>query len=107
MVTKPIPMKRELKGYTTGQKAYGSCCVTKPIPMKRELKVDGHFIAFPDIRRGHKANPDEKGTESMELAAYVSGVANVTKPIPMKRELKAGLFLSQTPKIPRSQSQSR
>ena len=38
-------------------------CVTKPIPMKRELK--GLSSALNQAKgQGHKANPDEKGTES-------------------------------------------
>ena len=37
--------------------------VTKPIPMKRELIVD--IPSTPLYQEdGHKANPDEKGTES-------------------------------------------
>ena len=85
--------------------------------MKRELKVqmgsafsmssEGHK-ANPDEKGTerpklfipvgqqicHKANPDEKGTESKMFAAQ-RNASWVTKPIPMKRELKAhGLVAS-------------
>ena len=40
--------------------------VTKPIPMKRELKVSSVSSLPPGFDPSHKANPDEKGTESRE-----------------------------------------
>ena len=38
LVTKPIPMKRELKGRSVALTSTPDIDVTKPIPMKRELK---------------------------------------------------------------------
>ena len=38
-VTKPIPMKRELKVFCSASFESTFFEVTKPIPMKRELKV--------------------------------------------------------------------
>ena len=40
IVTKPIPMKRELKEDGAGVTVKVGVNVTKPIPMKRELKED-------------------------------------------------------------------
>ena len=37
--------------------------VTKPIPMKRELKVGPKKVGRENTSKSHKANPDEKGTE--------------------------------------------
>ena len=62
-VTKPIPMKRELKVFLIfGRRHIPTAYVTKPIPMKRELK-------------------------DWDLGDWCSR-SRVTKPIPMKRELK-------------------
>ena len=58
-VTKPIPMKRELKVLGGVDKGHAFVKVTKPIPMKRELKVNIY-------------KPEMDGR-------------TVTKPIPMKR----------------------
>ena len=61
-VTKPIPMKRELKVWRGGSVLAVVIIVTKPIPMKRELK--GWATAMhSEAEHSHKANPDEKGTE--------------------------------------------
>ncbi len=68
-VTKPIPMKRELKDFPFFHSDSNSLCVTKPIPMKRELKVIVVLSRSPHSFRSF-----------------------VTKPIPMKRELKGGVF---------------
>ena len=80
-------MKRELKGNLFDlPKLVGK--VTKPIPMKRELK--GNSISGnTGVVSSHKANPDEKGTErSHRRETGPSRTQFVTKPIPMKRELK-------------------
>jgi len=57
-------MKRELKVEMLMWRIPAYRDVTKPIPMKRELKVAPYGICYigPVVR--HKANPDEKGTES-------------------------------------------
>ena len=61
-VTKPIPMKRELKA-SPRIAASTKTSVTKPIPMKRELKGKACKSMVIALWIGHKANPDEKGTE--------------------------------------------
>ena len=64
--------------------------------MKRELK-DWEYNPklAAAISRGHKANPDEKGTESPSALSAQTIIAAVTKPIPMKRELKEMGCISQ------------
>ena len=82
-------MKRELKEYSQWGRFIPRLKVTKPIPMKRELKE--HIALAPKMSNiCHKANPDEKGTESL-MEEHIDGIegVRVTKPIPMKRELKA------------------
>ena len=55
-------MKRELKAKPSITAVSTGTSVTKPIPMKRELKGErGREAAAMAL--GHKANPDEKGTE--------------------------------------------
>ncbi len=66
-ITRLIPMKRELKVILTGIDLI-SFCITRLIPMKRELK-DNKFSQSPNCAGNHKANPDEKGTESLASAA--------------------------------------
>ena len=67
-VTKPIPMKRELKVRPGQAKTITALLeVTKPIPMKRELKDSTSMIGDSIASGSHKANPDEKGTESNRL----------------------------------------
>ena len=62
--------------------------VTKPIPMKRELKGRNAIGSSSRILGRHKANPDEKGTERSTAVVRYGKNTVVTKPIPMKRELK-------------------
>ena len=65
-------MKRELKVNEILTRFVIAAKVTKPIPMKRELKdVFQTFVAYSPFR--HKANPDEKGTESLAREAPVRG----------------------------------
>ncbi len=56
--------------------------------MKRELKVILCSKAAWFISPTHKANPYEKGTESLQCTDYEIAYAILTKLIPMKRELK-------------------
>ena len=60
-------MKRELKVIRFSDWSSTSLSVTKPIPMKRELKEIGEKRFEGKKKRCHKANPDEKGTESLSF----------------------------------------
>ena len=63
LVTRHIPMKRELKDLLELFPFQGlRILVTRHIPMKRELKVDD-VVRFNGTDFSHKAYPDEKGTE--------------------------------------------
>ena len=81
-VTKPIPMKRELKVSQMPSSAMSISDVTKPIPMKRELKAYGQKRLTWANLKGHKANPDEKGTESgwPELGVFCCGPRHKANP---------------------------
>ncbi len=62
-VTRHIPMRRELKAFfISTYTAYSK--VTRHIPMRRELKDVEYAIGPGWNTVGHKAYPDEKGTES-------------------------------------------
>ncbi len=67
--------------------------IAKLIPMKRELK--GKYMNIPVdpclLVRDRKADPDEKGTESLSVQDHRSLMIVIAKLIPMKRELKAKL----------------
>ncbi len=61
--------------------------------MRRELKEAGterrsNRIVLCCLGSGHKAYPDEKGTERYNLTNFVFHVLFVTRHIPMRRELK-------------------
>ena len=63
--------------------------IARPIPMKRELKgfpgVQHENQMWPHC----KAHPDEKGTERNEVEQImVREGLTIARPIPMKRELK-------------------
>jgi len=91
LIARPIPMKRELKGFRrastlsagapdrkahpdekgterirAGSPAGASTSIARPIPMKRELKVIDAAIAKGYHDADRKAHPDEKGTESLK-----------------------------------------
>jgi hypothetical protein len=61
-VTRHIPMRRELKAYTPSWNHTQLLAVTRHIPMRRELKGYSSKIGRC-ASQGHKAYPDEKGTE--------------------------------------------
>ena len=70
--------------------------------MKRELKVSCIRANLIRAFSRHKANPDEKGTESDHHPSYRAERARrVTKPIPMKRELKDREFAESITDRPR------
>ncbi len=57
-------MRRELKDEKLCKRLQGVQSVTRHIPMRRELK--GYSLIFPSMPDpSHKAYPDEKGTESL------------------------------------------
>ncbi len=55
--------------------------------MRRELK-DNHGTGAINLNPGHKAYPDEKGTERAHALQLPELFVNVTRHIPMRRELK-------------------
>ncbi len=57
--------------------------------MRRELKVVVMFYVTNLMLIGHKAYPDEKGTESGCRPGTSQPPRGVTRRIPMRRELKA------------------
>ena len=99
-------MKRELKVFIEYDDRGYSYEVTKPIPMKRELK-DLSRMEDTSCTFCHKANPDEKGTERSSSVRIAFRAPAVTKPIPMKRELKVDHAAFVLSYMAGSQSQSR
>ena len=87
-VTKPIPMKRELKACATSIMFRLRVSVTKPIPMKRELKVDQLKVGIGS-RSVTKPIPMKRELKGIRRSSGELCASWVTKPIPMKRELKA------------------
>ncbi len=73
--------------------------------MRRELKVVriNHIRSWPP---GHKAYPDEKGTERW-MNGLLRKPKDVTRHIPMRRELKGILLCSLHDAIVESQGISR
>jgi len=62
--------------------------IARPIPMKRELKGFRRASTLSAGAPDRKAHPDEKGTERIRAGSPAGASTSIARPIPMKRELK-------------------
>jgi len=62
--------------------------IARPIPMKRELKGFRRASTLSAGAPDRKAHPDEKGTERIRAGSLAGASTSIARPIPMKRELK-------------------
>ncbi len=92
-LTKLIPMKRELKVTSLLIVDLLSPILTKLIPMKRELKGVLGFGGMAAFQISHKANPYEKGTESLSWLHPPSG-SGPHKANPYEKGTESGVIWS-------------